>query len=104
MNYPSIDIRRSNGHTRSGKKVFYIRPLQECSNRSRRITGWSFYELQEKIDRVCDKWYSPMVYYKIEGNIIGSNSKINALKEYWRICNIEDSKAKKLFEVKQVQA
>lgn len=103
IQYPNIVIRRSNGRSGSGKKALYIRPSLDCANRSRKITGWNYYELQEKLNKVCEKWYAPMIYYEVNGDIIGSNSKQNALKEYWKVCSLEDSKAKKPFEIKQIQ-
>lgn len=31
-----------------------------------------------------------VIYYEINGKVIGSNSKENALKEYWRICELSE--------------
>lgn len=96
-----LSIQRSNGNSRGGKSVYYIHPAQPCSNKSRKVSGYTYKEIQEKLEKVCKTWYAPIViYYKIEGFIIGSNSKANALKEYWKICAIED--IGKGFEVKSL--
>ncbi len=96
-----IKVTKSNGLGKGGKTFYYIRPLTECHNRSRKVSGFTHQEIQEKIEKVITKWYSPIVVlYEVDGHIIGSNSKENALKEYWRICELADAKAKKMFDVK----
>lgn len=86
-----ISIRQSNGYGKNGKVSYYIRPLQECLNRSRKVSGFTYAEIEEKKRKLINKWYSPIViYYKIDSHIIGSNSKENALKEYWRVCELSD--------------
>jgi len=102
MNYPpDVKVTKSNGLGKGGKTYYYIRPLAECHNRSRKVSGFTYQEIQEKIEKTIAKWYAPMVIlYEVDGHIIGSNSKWNALEEYWRRCDIEDAKAKKQFEVK----
>jgi hypothetical protein len=86
-----VKIERSNGNGKGGKIFYYIRPLQECMNKSRKASGFTPAELHEKISNVITKWYSPMVImYMVNGWVIGSNSKENALKEYWRVCERGD--------------
>lgn len=78
-----IKIENSNGLGKGGRVVYYVRPLQQCFNRSRKFKGFTHFELTEKKDKLIKKWYAPMViYYEVDGHIIGSNSKENALKEY----------------------
>ena len=96
-----IKIERSNGRGKGGKISFFIRPVANCLNRSRKVSGWPGSDIQDKIDKCVRKWFSPkVILYEIEGSIIGSNSKENALKEYWRVCDIKD--INKQFEVKQL--
>lgn len=99
MNIPAdVEVRRSNGRGKDGKTYYFIRPFAECFNRSRKVSGWTSQEINDKIEKVIAKWYSPrVILYQIEGTIIGSNSKENALKEWWRVCEIE--KIKQLTEV-----
>lgn len=97
-----IKISRSNGNGKGGRISYFIRPAAECLNRSRKVSGWPGNDIQEKIDKCVSKWFSPMVIlYEIEGSVVGSNSKENALKEYWRRCEKED--INKQFEVKLLQ-
>lgn len=96
-----VELTRSEGRGSGGKSFYYIRPLQKCYNRSRRVGGFTSSEINQKINNCIRKWYYPkVVFYKIDGHIIGSNSKENALKEYWRICDLRDVGVE--FEVEQV--
>lgn len=86
-----IKIERSYGKGKYGAVSYYIRPLQECFNRSRKVSGFTHAEIEEKKQKLISKWYAPMViYYEINGVVIGSNNKENALKEYWRVSELED--------------
>jgi hypothetical protein len=97
-----LQIRISNGRGAGGKTYYYIRPKEKCYNRSRKISGFTSQEIQEKLAACISKWFFPkVILYKVDGRVIGSNSKENALKEYWRICDLADAKSKKQFEVTQ---
>jgi hypothetical protein len=88
--YSGVKIIHSNGRGKSGKIVVFIRPDKDCFNNSRKVTAFSVMELNNIIARTVNKWYNPITYYVINGDIIGSNSEQNALKEYWRVCRKED--------------
>ncbi len=75
----AVEIRSSGGYSRTARQV-YIRPAKECDNRSRRCKA-------DRAEAVVKHWYTPMVYYKVQGKIIGSNSEKHALSEYWLICD-----------------
>lgn len=81
-----VSVCYSRGRGRGGRRANFIRPADDCENKSRRITGFTAKELDEKIIAVVKKWYYPMHYYIIDGHLIGSNNEMNALKEYWRFC------------------
>ena len=90
-----VKIVRSRGRNKDAMPVFFVRPLNACENRSRRFMGY------KRRDDGIHRWFGPMViYYLVDGHLIGSNSPKNALKEYWRICSIE--KVKQKFEVKEL--
>lgn len=96
-----ITITQSNGRGKGGKSYYFIRPLAKCDNRSRKVGGFNYQEIQPKIDKVIAKWYFPIVIlYQVEDMVIGSNSKENALKEYWRVCDPNDIGVTKIVEVK----
>lgn len=96
-----IQIRKSNGLGKYGKSYYFIRPLAECGNRSRKVGGINYQEIQPKIDKVIAKWYSPrVILYLVADMVIGSNSKENALKEYWRVCHPNDIGVTKIVEIK----
>lgn len=96
-----IKIEKSNGRGKGGRSVYYIRPIQKCFNKSRKVSGFTHAEIEEKKEKLINKWYAPMIiYYEINGCVIGSNSKENALKEYSRICDLEDQN--KVFDVNHV--
>jgi hypothetical protein len=99
-----IRIDASNGRTTDNLKIVrYIRPVYECFNRARKVTGFTSSEVNRKINNVVAKWYSPkVILYKIEGWVIASNSKRNALCEYWRVCDMKD--VGKEFEVQECDA
>lgn len=85
-----ISVVHSKGKGKDGKRYVNLRPKQECFNRSRKVGGFNDKELWDKMEEVIIKWYAPaIVLYKIDGKIIGSNSEENALKEWWRVCEIE---------------
>lgn len=99
MSNPQVKIEVSNGRNSFGGIIKYIRPAGECFNRSRKVSGYTGAEVNQKVENCIAKWYSPLViYYEVGGVIIGSNSKENALKEYWRVCEKRD--VNKIFEVK----
>lgn len=85
-----VSVCYSRGRGKGGSRANFIRPADDCFNRSRRVTGFTNEELDEKIIQVVKRWYYPMKYYKVDGHIIGSNSEENALKEYYRVCNVKD--------------
>lgn len=96
-----IQIRRSSGRGKGGKSYCFIRPFATCDNRSRKVGGYTSLEIEGKIAKLIAKWYFPVVIlYKVDGLIIGSNSKENALKEYWRVCDRADIGVIKNVEVK----
>jgi hypothetical protein len=100
MTTEGLRIERSNGQGKGGSSVYYIRPAQTCSNRSRKVRGFVHLEIKAKTKKLIYKWFAPMViYYEVNGVVIGSTSKENALKEYWRICDRND--VGKIFQVKQ---
>ena len=95
-----LKITRSNGNGKGGKTFYYVRPIYDCFNRSRKVSGFTYREIHEKLDKLIETWYSPkIILYEIQGHTIASNSKENALKEFWRVCELTD--VKKPFEVKQ---
>ncbi len=69
-----------------GKVCVYLRPYQQCNNRSRRVSALVGDELKDKVKKCVDKWFTPMNYYLVNGKTIGPSSQENALKEYYRIC------------------
>lgn len=88
-----ITINRSNGFTKSGKPAYYISPRVKCINRARRVIGI------DRVEKCIKKYFYPrVILYEIDGSVIGSNSKENALKEYWRVCEL--NKVGTHFEVK----
>lgn len=91
--YPDhVDVRFSNGRGRSGQQYAFIRPALKCFNRSRRCRV-------DQIELVIEEHFPVVNYYKIDGEIIGAKNEEFALKEYWRVCAIEDCKARKRFVV-----
>jgi hypothetical protein len=81
-----VSVCYSRGRGKGGRRANFIRPADNCFNKSRRVTGFTDEELDEKIIATVKKWYYPMKYYKVDNHIIGSNSEENALREYWRVC------------------
>lgn len=81
-----VSVCYSRGRGRGGRRANFIRPSEDCFNKSRRVTGFTDEELDEKIIATVQKWYYPMRYYLVDGHLIGSNNEMNALKEYWRVC------------------
>lgn len=82
-----VNARYSNGNGMAGMQYAYLRPNYECMNKSRRVGAFYSKELWEKAEKVVLKWYYPkIILYKIDGLTIASNNEINALKEWWRIC------------------
>lgn len=81
----NIDFFYSKGSGKGGKRYIYLSPRGDCGNKPRRVEA-----MQEKVDKVVNKWYSPSIlFYKVDNRVIGSNSEENALREYWRICEKE---------------
>lgn len=86
-----IKIEASRGFGKANKERYYVRPIWECFNRSRSVSGYSRKEIEEKIEKLIKKWYAPeIILYEINGLLIGSNNESNALKEYWRVCEQKD--------------
>ena len=81
-----VSVCFSRGRGRGGRRANFIRPAEDCFNRSRRVTGFTDEELDQKIIATVKKWYYPMRYYIVDGHLIGSNDEMNAMKEYWRVC------------------
>lgn len=82
-----VKITQSIGQGKGGKMSWFIRPIYYCFNRSHKVSGFTGKELQEKADKVISKWYYPrVILYEVDGETIASNSKENALTEYWRVC------------------
>lgn len=80
-----VKIDRSFGQNKTGIPIFFVRPLLTCHNRSHRCVGY------DKKDLAIQKWFSPEVYYYVIKNyVIGSNSEMNALREFWRVCSKEE--------------
>lgn len=97
-----VEVKRSNGYGKGGRLIAFVRPIYYCFNRSRKVSADTGAELREKIEKTIQKWYAPVVIrYEINGNTVCSNSKDNALTEYWRVCNKED--IGKIFEVTQLR-
>lgn len=86
----AVTIKYSRGYGKNGKLSAYVRPKQKCFNRDRKVSAFSNEELNEAINKCVQKYYEPMVYYKIGEYIIGSNNKTNAHKEWWRVCDRKD--------------
>lgn len=83
-----LKIEKSNGRGKLGMQAVYIRPDYYCFNKSRKAKAYSNEDLQNKINNIIRKWYSPQLFvYEIDGETIVSNNEYNALKEYWRVCN-----------------
>lgn len=83
--YPQVEIKLSKGFMKGGTRKWFIRPAINCFNRSRIATTL------ESAEKMAKKWYSPTVQlYSIGGREIGSNNPENALKEYWRVCEMEE--------------
>ncbi len=85
-----IIVRYSNGRGKAGKLSAFIRPSQSCFNKSRKVSAYSLPELKQSIDKCIIKWFDIVIYYQIDGHTIGSNNEINALKEYYRVCDKKD--------------
>lgn len=83
MIYAGVSIRVLDGFSKNGEQYVYIRPSKDCFNRSRRC-------LRKRENDVIKKWFTPVNYYIIQGKIIGSNSELNALREFWRVCDKSD--------------
>jgi len=96
QNDPGVKYERSGGRAKWGVPVFFVRPALPCGNSSRRYVGY------DKLRKGIARWYGPkIIYFVIEGHVIGSNSEKNALREYWRICDKEN--IGKIFYVKPLQ-
>lgn len=74
-----VKITFSNGYTRSGERIAFVRPARECFNKSRKVKA-------SKVVEIIKKYYTPTLYYFINGYVIGSNNPVNALKEYYKVC------------------
>ncbi|MEI6949797.1 hypothetical protein V9K67_21600 [Paraflavisolibacter sp. H34] len=85
-----VQIVYSHGRGSGGKLYAYVRPANDCFNRSRRVGGFTGAELEGAIQMCIEKWFTPCNYYLVEGCVIGSNSEKNALKEYWKVCDLKD--------------
>lgn len=86
-----IKIRYSNGYGKGGKLAAYVRPDYDCFNRGRRVADYSPNGLEEMIKTVIRKWYSPdLKVYEVDTYTIVSNNDENALKEFYRVCDIKD--------------
>lgn len=95
-NGDQLEVRRSDGKTRMGIPVFFVRPSMACFNRSHRFVGYY------KMSMGVRKWFSGEIRaYLIDGYVIASNSEDHALREYHRVCAKE--KIGQLFEVKLLQ-
>lgn len=93
MEQTDIKIERSLGRTKTGIPVFFVRPAHACENRSRCFVGY------DKMNKGIVRWYaSSILYFIVDGHLIGSNNEKNALSEYWRIC--DRNKVGKIVEVK----
>jgi len=91
-----MEIRRSDGRSKNGAQVFYVRPSQDCANKSYRIKCFTRLEYNEKLAKI-EKKIKPERLYLVDGYKIVACSPHQALKEYWRVC--ERSKIKQQFEV-----
>lgn len=91
-----MEIRRSDGRARNGAQVFYIRPSQDCANKSYRLKAFTLSEYNEKLAKI-EKKIKPEKLFLIDGYRIVASTSQQALKEYWRTC--EKSKIGKIFEV-----
>ncbi len=97
MQRNDLKIEYSNGRGKGGKFIVFIRPARECSNRSRRVFGFTQSQLEDQIKKAIDKYYPQVIYYQVDGHTIGSCNERLALVEYWRICDIKDRG--KIFDV-----
>jgi hypothetical protein len=85
IGYEGLQVVLSRGMTRSGEKIYYVRPDFQCMNRSRRCLG------QKRLEDTIKKWFSPDIKrYAIRGRTIGSNSPKHALMEYNRVCGRQE--------------
>jgi len=101
INNPDIQTEYSRGKSRDGRTTLYLRPAKNCFNRSRVVKGFNDAGINKKATQVIQEWYTPMVYYSVDGQVIGSNNTENALKEYWRVCDIE--KRGQIFPVTEIK-
>lgn len=91
MEQSDIKIEKSNGSNSFAGAIYFVRPLADCMNRSRKVSVRPGESATEKIEKVIAKWFFPkVIIYNLNGWKIGSNSKENALKEYWRVCAEEE--------------
>jgi hypothetical protein len=92
MNHITIDY--SAGRGKSGQRYAYVRPALPCRNRSRRFR-------LDKLQAGIEKHFPQVLYFDICGTVIGAKDEASALKEYWRICPIEEiGKAQKVNHLK----
>jgi len=89
-----ISIIYSNGKGRLGRRFAFIRPTGNCRNKSRRCHV-------HDIQKVVDKYFPVVNYYSIDGLIFGAKDERFALREYWKVCEIQNKG--KQFEVKLTQ-
>lgn len=82
-------IEKSYGRAKYGRIVYFVRPDAECFNRSYRLICSSQEEFEKKFARISNK-LEPEIIFMISGCKIVANSRENALKEYWRVCERGD--------------
>lgn len=89
----TLIIEKSNGRTKTGELIYFVRPAGKCHNRSWRVKA-------NKVSEFCRKKFSNVSYFRVNGLVIGASSEENAVKEYYRIC--EKSKIGKPVDVKTI--
>lgn len=88
MSKIELKIEKSKGFGKDGKQWVSIRPDYYCFNKARKAKAYSNEDLQDAVNTIIRKWYSPELFvYEIDGQTIVSNNEDNALTEYWRVCD-----------------
>ena len=91
-----ITITYSEGRCKGAQRYAYIRPAEDCHNKSHRVKA-DIATVNDFINRN----FPVVKYFLVDGHVIGAKDDRAALKEYWRICEV--SKIRQEFEVKEIK-
>lgn len=94
-------ITQSKGSGRNGKMYCFVSAEAPSVNadvskghRPRRVGGYTTEELNQSVRAIAKKWFFPLRYFLVtdgdKNYWVASNSEENALKEYWRVCEVQD--------------